>query len=128
VDQDHADPRAEEISAVVEAIRQRVRSRIPNGTISGDIPLPDLMALAQARDAAEGKVASIGTVNPRPSGLMNAIVQGVKRLVARALDWHVREQVEFNRAMVRSVQATIDALNEPPAGQPDCGRTRADQR
>jgi O-antigen chain-terminating methyltransferase len=116
VDQDHADPRAEEISAVVEAIRQRVRSRIPNGTISGDIPLPDLMALAQARDAAEGKVASIGTVNPRPSGLMNAIVQGVKRLVARALDWHVREQVEFNRAMVRSVQATIDALNE-------CNRT-----
>jgi 2-polyprenyl-3-methyl-5-hydroxy-6-metoxy-1,4-benzoquinol methylase len=116
VDQDRADPKAEEISAVVEAIRQRVRSRIPNGTILGEIPLPDLSALTHSRDAAEGKVASIGTVNPRPPGLMNSIAQAVKRQVARALDWHVREQVEFNRALVRCVQSTIDALN-------DCNRT-----
>ena len=116
MDQDRADPKAEEISAIVEAIRQRVRSRIPNGTIAGEIPLPELSALVHARDAAEGKVASIGTVNPRPPGLMNSIAQALKRQVARALDWHVREQVEFNRALVRCVQSTIDALN-------DCNRT-----
>ena len=112
MDPNHADPKAEEISAVVEAIRQRVRSRIPNGVILGEIPLPDLTALLHARDAAEGKVASIGTVNPRPPGLVNSIAQAVKRQVARALDWHVREQVEFNRALVACVQSTIDALNE----------------
>ena len=30
------------------------------------LPLPDLMPLVHARDAALGKVAAIGTVNPRP--------------------------------------------------------------
>ena len=32
------------------------------------IPLPDLMPVLHARDAAEAKVAAIGTVNPRPAG------------------------------------------------------------
>src|SRR5262249_15612994 len=67
---------------------------------------------------AEGKVASIGTVNPRPPGLLNSIAQGVKRLVARALHWHVREQVEFNRAVIACVQSTLEALN-------DCNRAIA---
>ena len=59
-----------------------------------------------------GKVAAIGTVNPRPGGLVNALVQAWKRLVARVLDWHVREQVEFNRKVVACVDAAIEALNE----------------
>ena len=106
------DPKGEELAAVLAEIRQRVRARNPNGAGSGEIPLADLTALLRARDAAEGKVASIGTVNPRPSGLLNSTIQRVKRLVARALDWHVREQVEFNRAIVACVQSTIEALND----------------
>jgi O-antigen chain-terminating methyltransferase len=70
------------------------------------------MPLLHARDAAEGKVAAIGSVNPRPGGLINALVQSAKRLVARALDWHVREQVEYNRAMVNCVEATMQALSD----------------
>ena len=70
------------------------------------------MPLVHARDAAEAKVAAIGTVNPRRGGLANAIVQRVKRLISRALDWHVREQVEFNRASMACVQASIEALND----------------
>ena len=50
-----------------------------------------------------GKVAAIGTVNPRSGGLLNAVVQAWKRLVARVLDWHVREQVEFNRGYIGRV-------------------------
>jgi 2-polyprenyl-3-methyl-5-hydroxy-6-metoxy-1,4-benzoquinol methylase len=106
------DPKGEELAAVLAEIRQRVRSRNPNGTVSGGIPLPDLTPLLHARDAAEGKVASIGSVNPRPAGLVNSTIQRVKRLVARALDWHIREQVEFNRAIVACVQSAIEALNE----------------
>ena len=104
--------KGEELAAVLAEIRQRVRARNPNGTVSGDIPLPDLTPLLHARDAAEGKVASIGSVNPRPPGALNSIIQRVKRLVARALDWHIREQVEFNRALVACVQSTIQALND----------------
>ena len=36
----------------------------------------------------------------------------VKKLVSRALDWHVREQVEFNRNVMRCVEETLEALNE----------------
>lgn len=100
----------EEIAAVIAEIRERVRSRHPNG--AGGIPLPDLTPLLHARDAAEAKVASIGTVNPRPGGLKNSLIQRLKRTVARALDWHIREQVEFNRGVMECVQAGIQSLNE----------------
>jgi 2-polyprenyl-3-methyl-5-hydroxy-6-metoxy-1,4-benzoquinol methylase len=106
------DPKSEELAAVIAEIRQRVRARYPNGAAAGDVPLPDMTPLLHARDAAEGKVASIGSVNPRPPGLANSIAQSIKRLVSRALNWHVREQVEFNRAMLGCVQASIDALND----------------
>ena len=97
---------------MVEEIRERVRARYPHGETAGGATLPDLTPLLHARDAAEGKVAAIGTVNPRRGGLVNSVVQSVKRLVSRALDWHVREQVEFNRAVLRCVQATLDAMAE----------------
>ncbi|HEV2689279.1 MAG TPA: class I SAM-dependent methyltransferase [Bryobacteraceae bacterium] len=106
------DRNSEELAAVVAELRQRVRARNPNGVVLGDIVLPDLTPLLHARDAAEAKVASIGTVNPRAPGLLNSIAQRVKRLIARALDWHVREQVEFNRAVMACVQSTLESLNE----------------
>ncbi len=87
----------EELTAMLRAVRDRVRSRHPETSTPAGIPLADLMPLAHARDAAEAKVAAIGTVNPRAGGLLNAAVQRVKKTVARALDWHIREQVEFNR-------------------------------
>jgi len=106
------DPRGDELAAVIAEIRQRVRAGIPNGAAQQPIPLPDLTPLLHARDAAEAKVASIGTVNPRPGGLKNSIVQTLKRSIARALDWHVREQVEFNRGVMACVQTTMENLNE----------------
>ncbi len=102
-----------ELIAVLREVRERVRARHPQtGVGAVDIPLPDLMSLVHARDSAFGKVAAIGTVNPRSGGLVNTLVQAWKRLVARVLDWHVREQVEFNRKMVACVDASLEALTE----------------
>lgn len=102
-----------ELTAVIREIQDRVRGRHPGGVFGvGDIPVPDLMPLVHARDAAEAKVAAIGTVNPRRGGVLNAVAQRIKKLVARALDWHVREQVEFNRGVIASIQATLDALEQ----------------
>ncbi len=101
----------EELTAAIREVRDRVRARYPQGTLRLDgVVAPDLMSLVHARDAAEAKVAAIGTVNPRPPGLKNSIVQFVKKAISRALDWHVREQVEFNRAVIGCVHATIEAL------------------
>jgi 2-polyprenyl-3-methyl-5-hydroxy-6-metoxy-1,4-benzoquinol methylase len=106
-----------ELIAVLREVRERVRARnpqpgAPSGPGAAGIPLADLMTLVHARDSAFGKVAAIGTVNPRSGGLANTLVQSWKRLVARVLDWHVREQVEFNRKMVACVDASIEALTE----------------
>jgi len=107
------DAKAQELAAAVREIQERVRSHYATATGSETpVPQPDLMAVLHARDAAEAKVASIGMVNPRPPGFFNSLIQGVKKTVARALDWHVREQVEFNRASVECVNATLDALND----------------
>ena len=101
----------EELSAAIHEVQERVRSRASQNGAEG-IRLPELLPLVHARDAAEAKVAAIGTVNPRPPGFKNSVIQRVKRLVARALDWHVREQVEFNRASMACIQATLEALTE----------------
>ena len=106
-----------ELIAILNEVRDRVRARHPETAVTvGDpqapgIALPDLLPLVHARDAALGKVAAIGTVNPRPGGPVNWLVQSWKKLVSRVLDWHVREQVEFNRKTMVAVDAAIDALS-----------------
>ena len=85
-----AEDKAAELTALVQEIRDRVRARYPEGGGRLNVSL-DLMPLIHARDAAEAKVASIGMVNPRAGGPLNALAQAAKRLVARALNWHVRE-------------------------------------
>ncbi len=104
---------SDELVAMLQAVRERVRAQHPeNHAGASDVPLPDLMPLVHARDAALGKVAAIGTVNPRRGGPLNALVQAWKRFVARVLDWHVRDQVEFNRKTVACLDAAIEALSE----------------
>lgn len=103
----------EELTAAIRQVQERARARSLRGPLGLDgVTTPDLMPLVQARDAAEAKVGAIGTVNPRPPGFGNAIIQAVKRAVARLLDWHVREQVEFNRAAMNCVQASLEALTD----------------
>jgi O-antigen chain-terminating methyltransferase len=99
----------DELTAILQEVRDRVRARHPESSAS---PLPDLMPLLHARDMAEAKVAAIGTVNPRRGGPLNWFVQQSKKMIARALDWHVREQVEFNRNVMACVQAALEALEE----------------
>lgn len=107
------DREAEELTAVIRAIQERVRARHPGGAAGPfDVALPGLMNVVHARDAALAKVAAIGSVNPRPPGLVNSLVQRAKRLVARALDWHVRDQVEFNRGVMGCIEALLAALDE----------------
>src|SRR5271157_3355633 len=122
-----------ELIAILREVRERVRAQRPETSAGSPldpagIVVPDLMPLVRARDSALGKVAAIGTVNPRPGGLANSLVQAWKRLVARVLDWHVREQVEFNRQMLACVDAAIEALNEDNRALVELGsRIRAGQ-
>ena len=112
--------RAEEVTELLNAIKQRVRARYPSANTPLDvpgskpvlIPLPDLMRVVYARDAAQAKVAAIGSVNPRAGGPLNSIIQMVKRTVARSLSWFVRDQVVFNRQVMACIESIIETLNE----------------
>jgi O-antigen chain-terminating methyltransferase len=107
------DPEQVELEAVIREVQERVRARYPIHTAgSPPIVLPDLMPVVHARDRAESKVAAIGSVNPRPPGLWNSAIQGVKRTISRALGWFVRDQIEFNRSAMDCVQALMEAMNE----------------
>jgi hypothetical protein len=103
----------EQVATVVEQIRERVRSRYEK-TAPGDpdFELPDFEKLGQARDLAEVKAESIGTVNPRQGGEVNAAIQALKKLVARGLHWHVRDQAVFNRATVQFMDRILRASVE----------------
>jgi len=103
----------DDLIAAIREVRERAQARAPQGELGlAGVNAPDLMPLVHARDAAEAKVAAIGSVNPRRGGLLNAVAQKIKRLIARGLDWHVREQIEFNRASMACVQASLEALTD----------------
>ena len=102
-----------QIAATVKEIRDRVRGRYEKNVPEvADFELPSLDDLGYARDAAHGHVASIGQVNPRPPGFANKAVQAFKKLIARLLDWHVRDQVDFNRAAVRYMDTALEVEAE----------------
>ena len=102
-----------EIGAIVNEIRDRVRARHPQGDAHGiGVALPDLLPLLHARDAAAAKVAAIGSVNPRPPGLVNNVIQSLKRTVARGLNWFVRDQIEYNRGVLFAIETALEALND----------------
>ncbi|HUQ92229.1 MAG TPA: class I SAM-dependent methyltransferase [Bryobacteraceae bacterium] len=102
-----------EIGAVIREIQDRVRARYPlHAAGSSAIPLADLMPVVHARDRAEAKVAALGTVNPRPPGLVNNLIQSFKNTVARSLNWFIRDQIAFNRASMECVETLLEAMNE----------------
>ena len=111
----------EELSAIIQAVRDRVRARYPepggqadagNGARSIRVPIADLRPLMHARDAAQSKIAAIGSVNPRAGGLVNRAIQAAKKTIARSLQWFVRDQIAFNRETVSAIESVIEALNE----------------
>ncbi len=109
-----------ELKAIVESIRDRVRAQYPATSVMADsggeepirVPVADLMPIVHARDAAQAKMASIGSVNPRAGGFLNDAIQSVKRLIARSLNWLVRDQIVFNRGALACVEATLESLND----------------
>lgn len=115
-----ADLQGEEIAELLNQVKQRVRARYPSASVPVDsggadtvhIPLANLLPLVHARDAAQAKVAAIGSVNPRAGGLLNRTIQAFKKTIARSLSWFVRDQITFNRQLMACIEAQLEALSE----------------
>ena len=129
--QENAEPRGDaarlaELNAIIQTVRDRVRARypVPEAVSPAEssnshprrpliqVPIADLMPVVHARDAAMGKIAAIGSVNPRSGGILNRIIQWIKKTIARSLQWFVRDQITFNREAVSALEAIMEALNE----------------
>ena len=103
----------DELTAAIQAVRDRVRARHPqNGLGLEGVAAADLLPLVHARDAAEAKVAAIGTVNPPPPGLKNNLVAVVLKKIARALDWHVRRTGRV-QPRLHSLRTSLDSKRWP---------------
>ena len=103
----------EEVARAVAEVRDRVRERHKTTVDDiADFELPGLDPLGKARDSADGKSAAIGSVNPRPPGLLNNAIQAVKGAIARTLGWFVRDQIEFNQAVIAYMDRNIEAMIE----------------
>lgn len=106
-----SDNKAAELAEIVREIRERVRARYPTEG-AGGLRLADMQPAVHAREVAAHKVAAIGSVNPRPPGLLNDIAQGMKKIISRGMAWFVRDQVEFNRGVLRSIDTLLEVQNE----------------
>ena len=113
------DAKIAELTEIIHAVRDRVRTRYPEPSASEPanprvvrVPVADLMPVVHARDAAQAKIAAIGSVNPRAGGLVNKIIQFVKKTISRSLRWLVRDQVVFNRETIAAIEAIMESLNE----------------
>lgn len=115
-----------ELGAIVQAVRDRIRARYPEPDPAGNgnaptssapsalirVPVADLMPIVHARDAAQAKIAAIGSVNPRSGGGLNSLIQFFKKTIARSLQWFVRDQIAFNGEIVSALEAVMEVLNE----------------
>ena len=98
---------AARLGAVREQIRKRLERTVP---AVPEVPPPPVERLQKAASAARSLAAAIGTVNPRPGGLINSGIQSLKQILARMLDWHVRPQRHFNRAVAECFSKTAELL------------------
>jgi O-antigen chain-terminating methyltransferase len=100
---------AEKLRAVRERIQRKVERTAPP---LPEVRLPSLDSLRGHQRAARNLAAAIGSVNPRPPGLANDLVQSAKKFAARLLDWQIRPQRDFNRNVAESLVKITEALEQ----------------
>lgn len=100
-----------DLAAQLGAVREQIRKRVSDAAPEVPEAAPaSVEPLRQAAQAARSLASAIGTVNPRPAGLVNGAVQAVKEGISRLLDWHVRPQREFNHAAAECFLKTAELL------------------
>jgi O-antigen chain-terminating methyltransferase len=95
-----------ELAQKLQVIRERVRARIkrtppplPDGSDS-----PALSPVRSDLQLARRQAAAIGSLNPRPPGLGNELIQSAKRALLRITSWQIRPQRDFNQAVLKSLE------------------------
>src|ERR1700722_2947019 len=76
----------------------------------GASKLYDFDVVRRGAAALEGLRMAVGVVNPRPPGWRNHLIQVVKKLLARLLNWYTQPLYEFNVSVSRSLEEVVWAV------------------
>ncbi len=117
------------VAETLAEIRRRVAARLAR-TVP-DVPelaVPPLEPLRHARSVAEAWTYSMGRVNPRPGGLVNAVAQFFKGLLARSLRWFAFPQTQFNAGAVAALIRTEDMFADINRNLVVLGQNLADRQ
>lgn len=89
----------------------------PTEVFGHHVPLPgeprllDLRELHRLVAALEQFRIQVGTVNARPPGAYNSLIQFAKKSFARLLVWYIRPLQHFNLHVNRSLEEIVDAID-----------------
>jgi hypothetical protein len=90
---------------------------------SGAQRLRSFQDLTESRAELQSCLAAlerIGEVNPRPPGFMNDRIQSAKRFLRRTLIWYMRPLRMFYRAVIRTLEQLLAALEKQQEMLGDC--------
>jgi hypothetical protein len=77
--------------------------------------LHELDGLQRGVTALDALRKAVGTVNPRPPGWRNQLIQLLKKLLARGLNWYTQPFRAFNDSVVSSLEQVTRGLDEVSA-------------
>ena len=111
-----------QIAEIMERLRQKSRSpQQADGKKATDAPTPFTLKLheisqlrAEIQTALEG-TQQVGQINPRNPGLINNVIQTVKKVMRRSLTWYTRPLHRFQGGVVRAldqIAAILDNHND----------------
>ncbi|HWP84049.1 MAG TPA: class I SAM-dependent methyltransferase [Terriglobia bacterium] len=99
-----------ELAEKLRLVREQVRRRVERASEAAPAP-PALQPLNGRWQLPESLAEAVGTLNPRPAGLVNGLAQGLKRAMARLSDWQFRPQRAFNRAVLDALANLKESLD-----------------
>jgi O-antigen chain-terminating methyltransferase len=88
---------------VADAAQREVAARL-------EIEANDLSPLRREIDTALEGTRLVGQINPRNPGLLNSLVQFVKKVMRRSLTWYTRPLHYFQGGAIRALQRTESIL------------------
>jgi 2-polyprenyl-3-methyl-5-hydroxy-6-metoxy-1,4-benzoquinol methylase len=113
------------VEQIADRIRERVRLRqssvsVPDLAPNAGLPpaeaghtLPE-SALHESLAVCNSLHSAVGTINPRPPGVHNQVIQLFKKIMRRMLTWYTRPLHEFHGAVTRTlyeISELFDHLN-----------------
>lgn len=108
------------VDQVMDEIRERLRHRRIGGElrsiaeIDGRLharpPLYDLTALRRETAESASLHNAVGSINPRPPGIHNALAQLAKKILRRILTWYTRPLHAFHASNARALAEQYHAM------------------